>query len=73
MDDPTRRDMLATGAVATALAATPSLFAQQTGQGGTGARRRTSTINRSQARLAFLSRQGCDPSGRSSMISMEEF
>ena len=38
MDDPTRRDILAAGAAATALAATPALFAQQTGQGGTGAR-----------------------------------
>ena len=34
--DPTRRDILATGAAATALATTPALFAQQTG--GTGAR-----------------------------------
>jgi pimeloyl-ACP methyl ester carboxylesterase len=33
--DPTRRDLLATGAVATAIAATPRVFAQQTGQGGT--------------------------------------
>ena len=33
MHDPTRRDMLAGGAVATALATTPALFAQQTGQG----------------------------------------
>src|SRR6266852_8749072 len=38
MDDPTRRDILAAGAAATALATTPALFAQQTGQGGTGAR-----------------------------------
>jgi pimeloyl-ACP methyl ester carboxylesterase len=38
MDDPTRRDILAAGAVATALATTPALFAQQTGQGGAGAR-----------------------------------
>lgn len=36
MDDPTRRDLLAAGAAATALATTPALFAQQTG--GTGAR-----------------------------------
>jgi pimeloyl-ACP methyl ester carboxylesterase len=33
MHDPTRRDILAAGAVATALSATPALFAQQTGQG----------------------------------------
>ncbi len=33
MHDPTRRDILAAGAVATALATTPALFAQQTGQG----------------------------------------
>src|SRR5271170_5396038 len=38
MDDPTRRDILAAGAAATALATTPALFAQQTGQAGTGAR-----------------------------------
>jgi pimeloyl-ACP methyl ester carboxylesterase len=38
MHDPTRRDILAAGAVATALAKTPALFAQQTGQGGTGGR-----------------------------------
>src|ERR1700683_2440415 len=38
MHDPTRRDILAAGAAATALATTPALFAQQTGQGGTGAR-----------------------------------
>ena len=38
MHDPTRRDILAGGAVATALATTPALFAQQAGQGGTGAR-----------------------------------
>src|ERR1700733_3794646 len=38
MHDPTRRDILAAGAVATALAATPALFAQQAGQAGTGAR-----------------------------------
>ena len=37
MHDPTRRDILAAGAAATALATTPALFAQQTGQGGTGA------------------------------------
>src|SRR5579864_5778715 len=35
MDDPTRRDILAAGAAATALATTPALFAQQTGKGGT--------------------------------------
>ena len=33
MHDPTRRDILAAGAAATALATTPVLFAQQTGQG----------------------------------------
>jgi pimeloyl-ACP methyl ester carboxylesterase len=33
MDDPTRRDILAAGAAATAMAATPALFAQQTGTG----------------------------------------
>jgi pimeloyl-ACP methyl ester carboxylesterase len=33
MQDPTRRDILAAGAVATALATTPALFAQQAGQG----------------------------------------
>jgi pimeloyl-ACP methyl ester carboxylesterase len=38
MHDPTRRDILAAGAMATALATTPALFAQQTGQGGTGGR-----------------------------------
>src|ERR1700685_3870342 len=38
MHDPTRRDILATGAVATALATTPALFAQQAGQAGSGAR-----------------------------------
>src|SRR5438093_13370016 len=38
MDDPTRRDILTAGAAATALAATPALFAQQTRQGGTGGR-----------------------------------
>jgi pimeloyl-ACP methyl ester carboxylesterase len=38
MDDPTRRDILAAGAMATALATTPALFAQQTGQGGAGGR-----------------------------------
>jgi len=32
--DPIRRNMLATGAAATALAAAPRVFAQQTGQGG---------------------------------------
>src|SRR5216684_7221233 len=32
--DPTRRNILATGAAATAMAAAPRLFAQQTGQGG---------------------------------------
>jgi pimeloyl-ACP methyl ester carboxylesterase len=36
--DKTRRRVLATGAAATAMAAAPQLFAQQTGQGGTGAR-----------------------------------
>ena len=35
MHDPTRRDILSAGAVATAMAAAPALFAQQTGQGGT--------------------------------------
>src|SRR6202521_4538085 len=34
MDDPTRRNILATGAAATAMAAAPQLFAQQTGKGG---------------------------------------
>ena len=38
MDDPTRRDILAAGTVATALGTTPALFAQQVGQGGTGGR-----------------------------------
>jgi len=38
MDDPTRRDILAAGTVATALGMTPALFAQQVGQGGTGGR-----------------------------------
>src|SRR5579864_6751298 len=32
--DSTRRDILATGAAATAMAAAPRLFAQQTGKGG---------------------------------------
>src|SRR6202165_1118017 len=32
--DPIRRNMLATGAAATAVAAAPRVFAQQTGQGG---------------------------------------
>src|SRR3990172_1513827 len=32
--DPTRRQIIATGAVAAAMAAAPRLFAQQTGQGG---------------------------------------
>src|ERR1700736_2175503 len=32
--DSTRRDVLATGAAATAMAAAPRLFAQQTGKGG---------------------------------------
>jgi pimeloyl-ACP methyl ester carboxylesterase len=36
MHDPTRRDILAAGAVATALAKTPAVFAQQSEQGGTG-------------------------------------
>ncbi len=34
--DPIRRKILAAGAAATAMAAAPRLFAQQTGQGGTG-------------------------------------
>jgi len=38
MDDPTRRDILGASAMAAALATTPALFAQQTGQGGTSAR-----------------------------------
>ena len=38
MHDPTRRDILAAGAVPTALATIPALFAQQAGQGGTGGR-----------------------------------
>ena len=38
MNDPTRRDILAAGAVATALGTTPALFAQQAGQAETGAR-----------------------------------
>jgi pimeloyl-ACP methyl ester carboxylesterase len=38
MHDPTRRDILGAGAVATALATTPALFAQQTGHPGTGTR-----------------------------------
>src|SRR6202035_2648015 len=33
--DPIRRNILATGAAATAMAAAPRLFAQETGQGGT--------------------------------------
>ena len=36
--DPTRRNILVTGAAATAMAAAPRVFAQQTGQGGAGAR-----------------------------------
>ena len=36
--DPTRRNILATGAAATAMAAAPRVFAQQTGQGGAGGR-----------------------------------
>jgi pimeloyl-ACP methyl ester carboxylesterase len=36
MDDPTRRDILAAGAAATALATTSALLAQQAGQSGTG-------------------------------------
>jgi hypothetical protein len=32
--DPIRRTVLATGAAATAMAAAPRVFAQQTGQGG---------------------------------------
>ena len=38
MSDPTRRDILAAGAAATAIASTPALFGEQTGQGGAGAR-----------------------------------
>jgi pimeloyl-ACP methyl ester carboxylesterase len=38
MDDPTRRDVLAASAMATALATTPALFAQQAEKGGTGGR-----------------------------------
>src|SRR5271155_399974 len=38
MNDPTRRDILAAGAVATAMAAAPQLFAQQSGKGGAAAR-----------------------------------
>src|ERR1700720_507742 len=38
MDDPTRRNILVAGAAATAMAATPFAFAQQTGQKGAGAR-----------------------------------
>ena len=38
MDDPTRRDILAAGAAATALATTSALLAQQTGQSGIGVR-----------------------------------
>src|ERR1700722_9065507 len=38
MHDPTRRDIITAGAVATALATTPALFAQQAGHTGTGAR-----------------------------------
>jgi len=38
MHDPTRRDILAAGAMATALATTPALLAQQTGKGGTAGR-----------------------------------
>ena len=34
MMDPIRRNILATGAAATAMAAAPSVFAQQAGQGG---------------------------------------
>jgi pimeloyl-ACP methyl ester carboxylesterase len=36
--DPIRRNILATGAAATAMAAAPRVFAQQTGQGGAAAR-----------------------------------
>src|SRR5260370_40059550 len=36
MMDPIRRNLLATGAGATAIAAAPQVFAQQTGQGGGG-------------------------------------
>jgi pimeloyl-ACP methyl ester carboxylesterase len=38
MMDPVRRNILATGAAATALAAAPGVFAQQAGQGGAAAR-----------------------------------
>ena len=38
MDDPTRRDIIAAGAAATALATTPALLAQQTGRSGSGVR-----------------------------------
>src|SRR5580704_17804180 len=38
MHDPTRRDILAAGAMATALATTPALVAQQAGQGEAGGR-----------------------------------
>ena len=34
MMDPIRRNILATGAAATAIAAAPQVFAQQAGQGG---------------------------------------
>ena len=34
--DPTRRNVLTTGAVATAMAAVPRVFAQQPGKSGTG-------------------------------------
>src|SRR5213594_3420037 len=37
MDDPTRRSLLKGGAAAVAMAATPRVFAQQAGNGGTGA------------------------------------
>src|SRR5437762_6743797 len=36
MVDPIRRKLLKTGAAAAAMAATPSVFAQQTGNGGSG-------------------------------------
>src|SRR6266478_372812 len=36
--DPIRRNILATGAAATAVAAAPRVFAQQTGQGGAATR-----------------------------------
>ena len=38
MMDPIRRNILATGAAATAVAAAPQVFAQQTGQAGAAPR-----------------------------------